>query len=84
MTDELTNPGLTQAMAVQELGDKVTIEKVDGGYIVRWEVVVVMPEHKRQWGDSRRLKKTAVRANLEHALNLVGELLSAEKVVKGE
>lgn len=74
--------GMTQMMAEDAVGDSVTIEKVDGGFIISWSEAVVMPEDKRQgsWDSFRIVRRKAVREDLARALRFLEEILKEAKV----
>lgn len=81
------NPDVTRIEAAEELGGRhggfpVEITMVDGGYIVSWREAVVKPESNRQgvWDTFQVVKRTAVRENLDAALEVVRQALQGDRI----
>lgn len=68
--------------ARRAVGSEVSIHRVDGGFIVEWSEAEIIPEDRRE--ESGRhyevVSKRAVREKIESAMDLVRELLVAERV----
>lgn len=78
----MAGENFTQGLAEREIGNTVSIEKVDGGFILRWKEAIVLPEAKRkEYGPLfETVNKTAVRATVDAALELAREIMSSQKV----
>lgn len=80
-------PDVTRMLAEEELGGlkgKVEIDTAEGGYIVRWKEVVLIPEEKRddrRWrGEYEVVRRTAVREKIEDVLDLIRGLLDRDRI----
>lgn len=62
-------------------GRAVNIEAVEGGYVITWAEVEIVPEDKREmFGPYRRVERKAVSENLAKALTIVERALTADRV----
>ena len=77
-----SSENLTIKQARRAVGSEVTIHRVDGGFIVEWSEAEIIPEDRREEGGRHYevLNKRAVREKIEHAMELVQELLVADRV----
>lgn len=84
---EAPEPDVTRMLAEQELGGtkgKVEISTVEGGYIIKWAELVLIPEAARKKdryrGEYETVRRTAVRERLEDVIELVSGLLEKDRV----
>lgn len=84
---EAPEPDVTRMLAEQELGGtkgKVEISTVEGGYIIKWAELILIPEAARKKdryrGEYETVRRTAVRERLEDVIELVSGLLEKDRV----
>lgn len=87
-TVETPEPDVTRMLAEQALGGtkgKLEIDAAEGGFIVRWKELVLIPEADRKKdryrGEYETVLRTAVRERVEDTIELVRALLEKSRVV---